>query len=78
MSVDNEENYNSDVPVSRQMTFIMYPYFPLGDTRRSSMALALWGLTKTQFIISIVYYRIKRIFSGVYLCITWTNSLINK
>ena len=27
---------------------------------------------------SIFYYRIKRIFSGVYLCITWTNSLTNK
>ena len=25
-----------------------------------------------------VYYRIKRIFAGVYLCITWTNSLTNK
>ena len=26
----------------------------------------------------IFFYRIKRIFSGVYLCITWTNSLTNK
>jgi hypothetical protein len=48
-------NYNSDVLVSRQMTVIMYPYFPPGDARRSSMGLALWALTKTQFIISIVY-----------------------
>ena len=55
MTAENEEDYNSDVPVSWQMTIIMYPYFPPGDSRRSSMGLALWGLTKTQFIISIVY-----------------------
>jgi hypothetical protein len=55
MSVENEENYNSDVPVSRQLTVIMYLYFPPGDARRHSMGLALWALTKTQFIISIVY-----------------------
>ena len=50
MTAENEEDYNSDVPVSWQMTIIMYPYFPPGDSRRSSMGLALWGLTKTQFI----------------------------
>jgi hypothetical protein len=55
MTAENEEDYNSDVPVSWQMTIIMYPYFPPGDSRRSSMGLALWVLTKTQFIISIVY-----------------------
>jgi hypothetical protein len=55
MTAENEEDYNSDVPVSWQMTIIMYPYFPPGDSRRSSMGLALWALTKTQFIISIVY-----------------------
>jgi hypothetical protein len=55
MTAENEEDYNSDVPVSWQMTIIMYPYFPPGNSRRSSMGLALWALTKTQFIISIVY-----------------------
>jgi hypothetical protein len=55
MSVENEENYNPDVPVSIQMTVIMCPYCPPGDARRSSMGLALRALTKTQFIINIVY-----------------------
>jgi len=36
MSVENEENYNPDVPVSRQMT-VMCPYSKHGDARRSSM-----------------------------------------
>ena len=41
MSVENEENYNRDVPVSRQMTVSMCPYYPHGDARRSYMGCAL-------------------------------------
>jgi hypothetical protein len=55
MSIENEENYTPEVPVSRQMTVIMCLYSPPGDARMSSMGWALWALTKTQFIISIVY-----------------------
>ena len=45
--------------------------------------LGLWFVmfqNRTVIIVMLwrVYYRIKRIFSGVYLCITWTNSLTNK
>ena len=42
---------------------------------------AYWGTTKVNFqnkwqkILSYRIIRIKRIFSGVYWCITWTNSL---
>ena len=35
-------------------------------------------VTRIQMYQPPRYYRIKRIFSGVYLCITWTNSLTNK
>jgi hypothetical protein len=55
MSVENEENYNPDVPVSRQTTVIMCPYCQPGDARRGSIGWALWAVTKTQFIIGIVY-----------------------
>jgi hypothetical protein len=55
MLVENEANYNPDVPVSRYMTVIMCPYSPPGDSRRSSIGWAQWAHTKTQFIISIVY-----------------------
>jgi hypothetical protein len=61
--------------------------------RKPEYTLFLWyrGFYDTAvFILSVpmhcaaqsagfsIYYRIKRIFSGVYLCITWTNSLTNK
>ena len=36
MSVENEENCNPDVPVSRQIT-VMCPYSQHGDARRSHM-----------------------------------------
>ena len=53
MSVENEENYNPDVSVSRYMTVIMRPYSPPGDSRRSYIGWAQWAHTKTQFIISM-------------------------
>jgi hypothetical protein len=37
MSIENEENYNPDIPVSRQMTVIMWPYCQPGDARRGSI-----------------------------------------